>query len=105
MATVTIHRPTVGNALQPRDDGLVQERRAEDNEAGASFEGIGGPFVFWTRSVEIGSDDAGAGTVTEHISYRLSLGIWTVLFAIPVRRAVISAFESDSPPWWYTPDR
>jgi MFS family permease len=111
MATVTIHRPTVGNALDPRDDGLVAERRISADDAGhageaaVTFEGTGGPFIHWRRTVEIEPDDAGTGAVIERISYRTALGIWSPLFAIPIRRAVITAFESDDPPWWSPPDR
>jgi MFS family permease len=83
-------------AREPRTD--VLDERVDDD---GSFSQEAGPFRRYRR--ELHSAD---GTVTETISYRLSIPWFGWLFALPIRRALRHRRPPGSRhPWWAPPDR
>jgi MFS family permease len=83
-------------AEEPRTD-VLDERLDEDG----SFAQATGPFRRYRR--ELRTSD---GTVTETISYRLSIPWFGWLFALPMRHALRHRRPAGARhPWWAPPDR
>ncbi len=85
---------------EPRSDLVLEERIGDDR-----FVATDGPFDRYNRWLEV--DDAsedGSRRVVEHFEYSLPLGVWNVLFAIPVKRALRRP-STGRQPWWAPPDR
>jgi MFS family permease len=114
MPTLTIQRPAPASAggpdvdpFAPRDDILVAERPVPEGsgraavEGDAEFESVAGAFSTWHRSVRREPD----GSSVETVTYSLRLGVWTPLFAVPVRRLVRRGASPTERPWWLPPDR
>ncbi len=94
------HSPEAQLATHPRHD-ILTEARAEDG----SFLQAHGPFRRYRRTL-VASLDGDAGTVTETITYRLSIPWFGFLFALPMRHALRHRRPDGAPsPWWAPPDQ
>lgn len=88
--------PEAVAAAEPRSD--VLDERVEND---GSFAQETGPFRRYRRELH-----TTAGTVSETISYRLSIPWFTWLFALPIRHALRHRRPPGARhPWWAPPDR
>lgn len=109
MPTVTIRHPIDrhDDVASPRSDLLVFEemvdrgdRCGDGGHAVTEFEARESPLRSWRRTVRLDGDE-----VVETISYRIGVGVWSPLFALPLRAAVRNPPRDGATRWWLPPDR
>ena len=107
MPTVTIHHriDRLDRLREPRSDLVVVEQRTDHSVVGGrgdttTFAAVDGPLRCWQREVTVRDDEA-----IETVTYRIGLGVWSPLFALPVRHAVRHPPQHRGSRWWLPPDR
>jgi MFS family permease len=95
--TIVADPATLTRLREPRAD-IVAERPGDEPD---TFELADGPFHRYRRTLTVDGDDR----VTVAFDYSLALPLWSVLFAIPVRRALLRTDRMTKPPWWAPPER
>jgi MFS family permease len=114
-ATRVVDRPTLEALLRPRAD-IVAER-PDAVEGGAESVGIAeggathafalaaGPFTRYRRTVVVGPASSDGVQIRESFDYRIAAPLWWLLYAWPIRRALLRPPATGHTPWWAPPDR
>jgi MFS family permease len=107
---------TLARLRQPRRD-IVAER---PGDAPDMFELDEGPFRHYRRTLTVepaAGDDGASGDdparddahgghrVTVSFDYAIALPLWWILYALPVRRALLRTDPIEKMPWWAPPER
>lgn len=116
-STMVVDAATLDRLRRPRND-IVAERvidvatTHDDAAAGSgaaerhTFGLEEGPFTRYQRTLT--ADDGprpGTFTVTQSLDYSLAVPLWKLLYAWPVRRALLRPEGHGRTPWWAPPSR
>ncbi|MCY4163796.1 MAG: MFS transporter [bacterium] len=86
-----------GGLLSPRSDIILEKADGE-----GTFSAAEGPVTQYRRTVTTRHIGDAQVEITERFDYKLSIGLWWVLFVLPVNHTLRHKRDL---PWWHPPDR
>lgn len=91
--------------LAPRGDVVIEteaEHQSRDGEHTYRYGLERGPFTHYRRAVTVTEVDSGAYSVTQHVDFRMGIGVW----GVPIRGLLARTFRrpGGKTPWWAPPE-
>lgn len=99
-STATVDDEGLAAYLAPRDD-VVRELEPTGADDDLCFGLDAGPFRSYERRVRVRTLGPGQHEVTQVTDFELGIGFWSVVFALPIRRAARQ--PGGRSPWWAPP--